>query len=106
MICMVHLNKWISKNKNKIYNFSEFSILCPLEIKMRITNLDLPDNDLDFIDKRFNDLNDYLSFNVSGEVETVKFNFMDRRSGNIIFECDFKNKKIIYPTRTKLFRYR
>ena len=49
------------KNKNKIYNFSQFSILCPLEIKMRITNLDLPDNDLDFVDKRFKDLNDYLS---------------------------------------------
>ena len=37
--------------KDKIYNFSQFSILCPLEIKMRITNLDLPDNDLDFVDE-------------------------------------------------------
>ena len=47
------LINWLSKNKNKIYNFSEFSILCPLEIQMRITNLDLPDNDLDFIYKTF-----------------------------------------------------
>ena len=52
------LKNWLSRNKNKIYNFSEFSILCPLEIQMRITNLDLPDSDLDFINKRFKELNE------------------------------------------------
>ena len=95
-----YLNKWIKNNKDKIYNFSQFSILCPLEIKMRITNLDLPDNDLDFVDKRFKDINDYLSFNVSGEVETISLTlWTEEGSGNILFECDFKNKKIIYPTK-------
>ena len=53
------LINWLSKNKNKIYSFSEFSILCPLEIQMRITNLDLPDNDLDFIYKTFKDFYPY-----------------------------------------------
>jgi len=94
------LKNWLSRNKNKIYNFSEFSILCPLEIQMRITNLDLPDSDLDFINKRFKDLNDYLSFNVSGEVETISLTlWTEEGSGNILFECDFKNKKIIHPTK-------
>ena len=94
------LINWLSKNKNKIHNFSEFSILCPLEIQMRITNLDLPDNDLDFIYKTFKDLNDFLSFNVPGEVETTSLTlWTEEGSGNILFECDFKNKKIIYPTK-------
>ena len=67
---------------------------------MRITNLDLPDNDLDFIYKTFKDLSDFLSFNVPGEVETTSLTlWTEEGTGNILFECDFKNKKIIYPTK-------
>ena len=45
------INNWLSKNKNKILNFSEFLIVCPLEIDMRIINLNLKDTDLDFMYK-------------------------------------------------------
>ena len=94
------LNKWLSKNKNKILNFSEFLIVCPLEIDMRIINLNLKDTDLDFIYKKFKDLNDYLSYKVPGEVETISLTlWTEEGSGNILFECDFKSKKIIYPTK-------
>ena len=94
------LNKWLSKNKNKILNFSEFLIVCPLEINMRIINLNLKDTDLDFIYKKFKDLNDYLSYKVPGEVETISLTlWTEEGSGNILFECDFKSKKIIYPTK-------
>ena len=93
------LNNWLSKNKNKILNFSEFLIVCPLEIDMRIINLNLKDTDLDFMYKKFKDLNDYLSYEVPGEVETISLTlWTEEDSGNILFECDFKNKKIIYPT--------
>ena len=82
-----YVKKWIKTNKDKIHNFSEFSILCPLEIQMRITNLDLPDNDLDFIYKTFKDLNDFLSFNVPGEVETTSLTlWTEEGSGNILFD--------------------
>ena len=94
------LNNWLSKNKNKILNFSEFLILCPLEIDMRIINLNLKDTDLDFMYKKFKDLNDYLSYEVPGEVETISLTlWTEEGSGNILFECDFKNKKIIYQTK-------
>ena len=94
------LNKWLSKNKDKILNFSKFLIVCPLEIDMRIINLNLKDTDLDFIYKKFKDLNDYLSYKVPGEVETISLTlWTEEGSGNILFECDFKSKKIIYPTK-------
>ena len=94
------LNNWLSKNKNKILNFSEFLIVCPLEIDMRIINLNLKDTDIDFMYKKFKDLNDYLSYEVPGEVETISLTLWNEEgSGNILFECDFKNKKIIYPTK-------
>ena len=94
------INNWLNKNKNKIYNFSEFIILCPLVIDMRIANLNSRDTDLDFIYKKFKDLNDYLSYKVPGEVETITLTlWTEENRGNILFECDFKNKKIIYPTK-------
>ena len=94
------LNKWLSKNKDKILNFSKFLIVCPLEIDMRIINLNLKDTNLDFIYKKFKDLNDYLSYKVPGEVETISLTlWTEEGSGNILFECDFKSKKIIYPTK-------
>ena len=94
------LNKWLSKNKDKILNFSKFLIVCPLEINMRITNMNFKDTDLDFIYKKFKDINDFISYKVPGEVETISLTlWTEEGSGNILFECDFKNKKIIYPTK-------